>query len=71
MSKVMQFGDVLEAADDLTLDDQEELVAILRKRIVEHRREKLAAEIQAAYQEFAEGGCRPVTPDELMAEVLA
>ena len=58
MDKVLQFGDVL--------DDQEELVAI-----VDRRREKLAAEIQAAYQEFVEGKCRPVTPGELMAEVLA
>lgn len=71
MSKVLQFGDVLEAADELALEDQEELVAILHRRIIERRREKLAAEIQAAYQEFVEGKCRPVTPDELMAEVLA
>jgi hypothetical protein len=31
----------------------------------------LAAEIQEARQEFAEGQCRPATADDLMKEILS
>jgi hypothetical protein len=33
-------------------------------------RERLAAEVQEARQEFAEGRCSPATPDDLMREIL-
>jgi hypothetical protein len=70
MEAVMTFGQILEAADGLPLDEQETLVDILRKRIVEQRRERIVRDIRSAEQEFKAGRCRRVTPDELMAEIL-
>ena len=70
MTHLLPFGEVLEAADHLSQDEQEELIAILRRRLVQAARQRLAAEVQEARQEFAEGRCLPATPDELMREIL-
>ncbi len=70
MSNPMPFGEVLEAADQLSPDEQEELVAILRRRLAEQGRKRVAAEVRGARQEFAEGACRPAAVDDLMREIL-
>jgi hypothetical protein len=70
MSRVLPFAEVVEAADHLSLDEQEELIAILHRRLAQAARQRLAAEIREARQEFAEGRCSPTTPDELVREIL-
>ena len=70
MTHVMPFGEVLEAADHLSQDEQAELIAILNRRLAQANRQRLAAEIQEARQDFAEGRCLPASPDELMREIL-
>jgi uncharacterized protein YciW len=69
MTHVLPFGEVLEAADHLSQDEQEELIAILHRRLAQAARQRLAAEVQEARKEFAEGHCLPVTPDEIMREI--
>lgn len=71
MEHTMPFGEVLEAIDKLSLEDQEELVGILRRRIAERGRKTLAAEIEEAHREFAEGRCRPATAEEVMKEIVS
>lgn len=70
MSQVLSFGEVLEAADHLSPAEQEELIAILHRRLAQAGRQRLIADVQEARQEFAEGRCLPATPDELMREIL-
>ncbi len=67
---MMPFGEVLEVADKLSLNEQETLIEVLQRRIIERRREKLAEETQDAQQEFLAGHCQPATPAELMKEIL-
>jgi preprotein translocase subunit SecA len=69
MAKALLFGEVLEAIDTLSLEDQETLEEILRRRIIERRRAELVHDVQEAQQEFQAGQCRPVTPEELMQEI--
>jgi hypothetical protein len=71
MEKTMPFGEVLEAADKLSLEEQEALIEVLHRRLIERRREELARDIQEAQEEFQAGRCRPVTPAELMKEMLS
>ena len=71
MENVLAFGEVLEAADELPLEEQETLIEVIRRRVIERRREELAREIQDAQKEFQAGQCRPTTPDELMTEILS
>jgi hypothetical protein len=70
MAHVLPFGEVLEAADHLSAEEQEELIAILHRRLAQAARHRLAAEIHEARQEFAEGRCSLVTPGELMREIM-
>jgi hypothetical protein len=71
MPSTAPFAEVLEAAAKLTLPEQEELVDILRRRMIEQRREELVQDIHDAEREFQAGGCRPVSPSELIKEVLS
>jgi hypothetical protein len=61
----------LEIVDRLPLEDQETLIEIVYRRVIERRRAELAKDIQGAQKEFEAGNARPVTPDELMAEILS
>jgi hypothetical protein len=70
MTNALLFGEVVEAADHLSLDEQEELLAILQRRLAQAARQRIAAEIQEARQEFAAGRCTTTTPDELMREIM-
>jgi len=70
MTPLMPFGEVLEAADRLSQEEQEELIAILHRRLADAARRRLVADVQEARQEFAEGRCSPATPDDLMREIL-
>ena len=65
------FSDILEAADQLTVQDQEELLRILEHRLREQKRAALIKDVQEAQQEFAQGNCQPTTPEDLMKEILA
>ncbi len=71
MGAGVSFGDVLEAADNLSLDEQETLMDVLNRRVIEHRREELAKDIHNAQKEFEESLCKPATPSELMKEILS
>ncbi len=65
------FAEILEAADQLPLEDQENLIDILQKRLRDRRRAYLVKDVQEAQKEFAEGKCQPVTPEQLMEEILS
>lgn len=65
----MTFSDVIEAIDELSHDEQEELIDVVRRRLAEARRRRLAAEVEEARKEFASGQCRTVTPRELVREI--
>ncbi|BBC26440.1 MULTISPECIES: hypothetical protein [unclassified Pseudanabaena] len=65
------FTKILDAADQLLLEDQEDLIHILQNRLRDRRRAELLKDVQEAQQEFALGQCKPVTPEQLMEELLA
>ena len=62
------FSDVVDAADRLSTDEQEELLEILRRRLAERRRAELVREVQEARAEFAAGRAREASVDEIMNE---
>ena len=71
MPNSIPFSEIVEAADELPVEDQETLVAILKGRLREHRRAELAKDIREAEKEFKSGKCHPVSPDELIKEILS
>ena len=70
MIHMLPFGEVLEAAEHLSFGEQEELIAILHRRLAQAARQRLVAEVQEAREEFEAGLCSPATPEELMREIL-
>jgi hypothetical protein len=66
----MPFGDVVEAADQLSPEEQQALIDILHRRLAQAGRQRLAAEVQEARKDFEESRCHPVKADELMREIL-
>jgi hypothetical protein len=67
----VRFADLVEMIDRLPLDQRESLVDVVRKRMVDEERRRIAASIRSARREHARGRCKPATPDELMREILA
>lgn len=63
------FAEILEAADKLSLDDQEELIGVLRHRVAERRRDLLGEDIQKARRAFEAGQCRPASPAVILKAV--
>jgi hypothetical protein len=71
MNRPAAFADVLEAAEQLDEAAQAELVEVLTRRRAERGRERIAASAEEARREFAAGGCRPATVDELIREATS
>jgi len=65
-----QVQDLIAAATELPIEDQETLVETLQNHLRELKRAELIRDVQTAQKEFAEGKCQPVTPEQLMAELL-
>ena len=65
MAPVLPFGEVLEAADQLSLGEKEALIEVLNRRIIEARQDGLVQDIEKENREFREGKVLPTTPDDL------
>ena len=71
MRNGITFNDVLESIDKLSFDEQETLMEVLHRRLIEHRRSVLSKEIQNAHDEFREGSCKPAAPSDIIKEILS
>ncbi len=68
MSQTNAFADVLDAAEQLDVEAQAELVAVLSRRLAERGRERVAASVAQGRREFAAGQCQPMTAVEILRE---
>lgn len=71
MAETNTFADVVDAADRLSLDEQQTLLEILHRRVAERGRKLLIQDVQEARDEQAQNQCRPATADEIMKEILS
>jgi hypothetical protein len=65
----MTFSDIVDAADDLSVDEQETLVGILRRRIAKRNRDALVRDVAEARGEFQTGQARASSVGNIMDEV--
>jgi ribose 1,5-bisphosphokinase PhnN len=68
MNQQIAFADVLDAAEQLDVDAQTELVAVLSRRLAERGRERVADTVAQGRREFAAGQCQPMTAAEIIRE---
>jgi len=59
------FQQALDAVEKLPVEDQETLVDIVRRRLIEQRRAEIARNAQATPQAFREGRASYGTADEI------
>ncbi len=69
-TRTMRFGELVEIIDRLPLDERASLVEVVRQRMALDEHDRIAASIRAARREHARGRCKPVTPEELLREIL-
>jgi hypothetical protein len=67
----MSFSEVVDAASQLSLDEQVVLMEILHRRMIEKGREEILADVEESRREFREGQLRPATAEEIMKEALS
>jgi hypothetical protein len=63
------FDNVIEIIESLPEEQRESLIEIVKKRIIEERRNRLAQSIKEAKEEYMSGEVRQGTVDDLMREL--
>jgi hypothetical protein len=66
---MVTFADIVDAADQLTVDEQETLIDILRHRVASRTRDRISADIEQARADYASGNVRKGTAEDLMKEI--
>ena len=69
MAEFSRFDQVLESIETLSLSEQEALIKVVRQRIVEKRRDEIAANIAQAQVEYTKGEVFRGTVSEIMDEL--
>jgi|GEM_PF-3592612 len=69
MTKALLFWEVIEAVESLSIPEQEALVGIFKRRLVDAGRERITAEIEESRREYAEGKGKVMTPQQIMDEI--
>ena len=67
--KSINFNAVLEIIESLPEEQRESLIEIVKNRLIEERRDRLAKSINEAKEEYARGNFRKGTLDDLMREI--
>lgn len=63
------FQEAIEIIESLPEEQRESLIEIVKKHLIEERRDALAKSIKEAKGEYARGEVRQGTVDELMREI--
>ena len=69
MSQTIQFHQILEMIDNLSLDEQDDLINIIRHRQIEKRREEIAKNILQARQNYQQGKVFRGNIDDIITEL--
>ena len=67
--KTTTFDEALEIIESFPEDQRESIVEIVKRRLTEERRERLAQTVKEAREEYARGEVRRGTVDDLMHEI--
>jgi len=65
------FAQTLDVLESLPLDEQEDVLEVLQRRLAERRRAELIATVKQSRKEFAAGKCKPATVAAIMRQVKA
>lgn len=69
METQLTFHKVLSDVGQLSIDEQETLVDIVRRRLAELRRQHVIQDVEESRREFAAGRLKPMSVEEIMDEI--
>ena len=65
------FAQTLDAIESLPVDEQEDVLEVLQRRLAERRRAELIAIVKQSRKEFDAGKCKPASVAAIMRQVKA
>jgi hypothetical protein len=65
---MIRFSEVVDAASELSVDEQETLIEVLKHRIADSNRARIVSEVSQSRAEFLSGRGKTVSAAELMDE---
>lgn len=68
--KTLTFQEVLEIVESLPEYQQEDIINIIRHRLIEHKRDLLAKNIKEAREEYARGDVKKGSVNDLMEKLM-
>ena len=68
---MMTLDQTLDAVNELPAEQREMLAEILRKRLIEERRNEIAASARESIKAFQSGELKPQSADEVIADLRA
>jgi len=63
------FDEVLDAVEELPVEQREELVDVVLRRIAQQRRQQIVDSVGEAEREFCDGNVQPATAEQIMREL--
>lgn len=63
------FDEVLDAIEHLPIEQQADLIDVVRRRLAERGRQQIIVDAREARAEFAAGKTRAISIDDLMGEI--
>ncbi|MDJ0902153.1 MAG: hypothetical protein QNJ55_25460 [Xenococcus sp. MO_188.B8] len=69
MATTSKFNEILNQIDNLSYADQEMLIDIVKKRLIENRRDEIADNIKQAHQEYKSGNVVRGSVEDIINEL--
>jgi hypothetical protein len=69
MISASKFNEILEQIDSLSIDDQEILIDLVKRRLIERRRDEIAENITKSHQEYQSGEVFRGSVEDVIAEL--
>ena len=64
------FQEIIDSIESLSIEDQEYLFELIRKRRIENRRAEILSNAQEVQQDFKDGTAKRGSVDDLVADLL-
>jgi hypothetical protein len=64
-----KLNNILEEFDSLSLEEQETILEIEKKRMIERKRKQLVKDVEEAEREFKSGNLKPESVEDIMKAI--
>ncbi len=71
MSSKVTFDEVLDAVEHLPVDQQADLLELVRRRLAERGRQRVVQDVHEGEAQFRNGEAKPASVDDLLREIAS